>query len=99
MRSVVFIGELLIGLAYTGLGVLTCYEMQHERKTRGRSQFGLAFALMAFTCGPHHLLRAVETLAAHGQPSMTVFGALLIGLPPGLIFVGLRIEALFGGAG
>jgi hypothetical protein len=99
MRYVIGMSELLIGLAYTGLGLLTWYEMHHERASRGRSQFGIAFALMAFTCGPHHLLRAGETFSTPGGTSAAALVALLIGLPPGLVFVGLRIEALRGGEG
>ena len=99
MRYVIGVSELLIGLAYTGLGLLTWYEMHHERATRGRSQFGMAFAFMAFTCGPHHLLRAGETFSTPGGASAAAVAALLIGLPPGLVFVGLRIEALCGGPG
>ena len=99
MRYFVGMGEFLIGLAYTGLGLLTIYELCRERHRRGLSQFGMAFALMAFTCGPHHLLRGLDTYTSPMDPSPGTFFALLVGLPAGLVFVGLRIEALFGGPG
>ena len=119
MNLWIAIAEAMTGVAYTGLGFLTVYEMVRERQTRGWSQFGLAFAVMAFACGPHHLLNATmrflaapvvaHTTAAVGSTGMSMpaasgsnvasLAALLVGLPAGLIFVGLRIEALRGGAG
>jgi hypothetical protein len=90
---------LLTGIAYTGLGVITGYELARHRRSRGFSHFGGAFFVIAFTCGPHHLVHAwrhlVEGEPVHGP--MTA--ALAIGLAPGLIFIGLRAEAAFGGRG
>jgi hypothetical protein len=90
---------LLTGLAYTGLGIITGYELVRHRRTRGFSHFGGAFLVMAFTCGPHHLVHAWRHLhageAAHGP----MLAALAIGLAPGLVFIALRVEAAFGGRG
>ena len=92
--------EALIGLAYTALGSLTVYEMVRERATLGRSPFGLAFAAMAFPCGPHHLLRAFEAATSgHVMHAPSLALAALIGLPAGVVFVGLRLEMLRGGPG
>jgi hypothetical protein len=99
MRLLIATAELMIGLAYTGLGVLTTYELLSNGRTRGFSQFGAAFALMAFTCGPHHLLQAGVTMTSTAPPSIEMAGALLIALPPGLVFIALRLEVLGGGAG
>ncbi|MDA0181752.1 hypothetical protein OJ997_15715 [Solirubrobacter phytolaccae] len=89
---------LLTGLAYTGLAIVTVSEMVHQRE-RGFSQFGAAFFVMASTCGPHHLLHAYRHLVtgevAHGPH----VAALALGVVPAVTFVGLRLEAAFGGRG
>jgi hypothetical protein len=90
---------LLTGLAYSGLGVIAVYELGRNRKTRGFSYLGGAFALMAATCGPHHLVHAEHHLIWNEPASGPMLGALAIGLVPGALFVLLRIEAAFGGRG
>jgi hypothetical protein len=91
--------ELLTGVAYTGLGVITGYELLRHGRTRGYSHFGLAFLVMAFTCGPHHLDHAWRHLIAHEPAHGPMAASLAIGLAPGLTFIGLRVEAAFGGRG
>ena len=90
---------LLTGLAYAGLGVLAAYELGRNHKTRGFSYLGGAFALMAATCGPHHLVHAEHHLLWNEAVSGPMLGALAIGFVPGAVFVLLRIEAAFGGRG
>ena len=90
---------LLTGLAYSGLGVLAVYELGAEHRTRGFSYLGGGFALMAATCGPHHLVHAEHHLIWGEAVSGPMLGALAIGLVPGAIFVLLRIEATLGGRG
>jgi hypothetical protein len=90
---------LLTGLAYSGLGVIAVYELGRDRRTRGFSYLGGAFALMAATCGPHHLVHAEHHLLWAESVSGPMLGALAIGFVPGAIFVLLRIEALAGGPG
>jgi len=90
---------LLTGLAYSGLGVIAVYELSRDRKTRGFSYLGGAFALMAATCGPHHLVHAEHHLLWGEAVSGPMLAALAVGFVPGGIFVLLRIEALFGGRG
>jgi hypothetical protein len=90
---------LLTGLAYSGLGLIACYELGRNHRTRGFSYLGGAFALMAATCGPHHLVHAEHHLL-WGEPTTgPMLAALAIGFVPGGIFVLLRIEALAGGRG
>lgn len=90
---------LLTGLAYTGLGVITGYELARHRRSRGFSHFGAAFFVMAFTCGPHHLVHAWHHLV-QGEPAHgPMLAILVIGLAPALFFIGLRAEAAFGGRG
>ena len=90
---------LLTGLAYSGLGVIAVIELGRNRKTRGFSYLGGAFALMAATCGPHHLVHAEHHLLWGEAVTGPMLGALFIGFVPGGIFVLLRIEAAFGGRG
>jgi hypothetical protein len=95
---VVGIGNLLIGIAYTALGLLSGWESLNLHRYRGWSRFGLGFSLMAASCGPHHLIHGWHALkeGAFSAPMLLVSVA---GLPAGLIFVGLRIERAWGGRG
>jgi hypothetical protein len=90
---------LLTGLAYSGLGIMAVYEQGRERRTRGFSYLGGAFALMAATCGPHHLVHAEHHLLWGELVSGPMLAALAVGLVPGAVFVLLRIEAHLGGRG
>jgi hypothetical protein len=65
---------------------------------RGWSRFGLGFSMMAASCGPHHLTHGWHVLQG-GSASWPMLAVTLIGLPAGLIFVWLRIEAMWGGQG
>jgi hypothetical protein len=90
---------LLTGLAYSGLGMIAVYELGRHARSRGFSYLGGAFALMAATCGPHHLVHAEHHLLRGYVPSGPMLAALIVGFVPGAIFVLLRIEALAGGRG
>jgi hypothetical protein len=90
---------LLTGIAYTALGVIAAYELVRHRRDRGFSHFGLSFAVMAFTCGPHHLIHAWRHLVAHEPAHGPMLAALAIGAVPAVVFIGLRLEAVFGGRG
>ncbi len=98
MTLVVGIGNLLIGLAYTGLGLLSIWETLSLHRFRGWSRFGIGFSLMAASCGPHHLIHGWHEFQA-GCPYWPMLAVTLIGLPAGLIFVLLRIETALGGRG
>ncbi len=90
---------LLTGLAYTGLGVLTAYELGYGAGRRGWSHLGGAFLLMAATCGPHHLVHAFHILVEGERVTAPLAAALAVGVVPGVLFVGLRLEVLAGGRG
>jgi hypothetical protein len=98
MPLIVGVGNLLIGLAYTGLGLLSAWETFSLHRYRGWSRFGIGFSLMAASCGPHHLIHGWRVLH-DGCSSWPMLAATLIGLPAGLIFVGLRVETALGGRG
>jgi hypothetical protein len=91
--------SLALGLAYTGLGAITAYELARHSGSRGFSYFGAAFLLMAATCGPHHLAHAVHLLLEHEPASTALLASLVLGAPAGVTFVLLRLEAAFGGRG
>jgi hypothetical protein len=91
--------SLALGLAYTGLGAITAYELARHTGSRGFSYFGAAFLLMAATCGPHHLAHAEHLLLGREQASTAMLAALALGTPAGVTFIALRAEAAFGGRG
>ena len=99
MRAAVAALNLILGSVYTGYGVLTIIDLRREWNRRGFSHFGLAWIAMAFTCGPHHLEHGLH-LAFSGRDGgpLDLF-AVVVGLPAGVIWFLLRIEALTGGRG
>ena len=99
MNVVAGLLALLTGLSYTGLGLITGYELARHSGQRGFSHFGAAFTVMAMTCGPHHLVHSVHLLfeGERATPELTL--ALALGAVPGVAFILLRVEALLGGRG
>jgi hypothetical protein len=98
ISQVIGLSSLGIGLAYAGLGLLSAWETVSLHRYRGWSRFGLGFTLMAASCGPHHLTHGWRVLQG-GAVSWPMLAATLVGLPAGLIFVWLRLEAMGGGQG
>jgi hypothetical protein len=98
MRISIALLNLLIGLVYTSYGIITVRELAKGWKTVGPSHFGLAWCAMAFTCGPHHLAHAGH-IAASQSPSGLELAAVVIGVPAGVTWFLLRIEAIRGGPG
>jgi hypothetical protein len=98
MRTAVVLVNLVIGLVYTSYGIITVRELAKGWRTVGLSHFGVAWAAMAFTCGPHHLAHAAHV--GFGQsPSGLELAAVVIGVPAGVTWFLLRIEAIRGGRG
>jgi hypothetical protein len=98
MQTGVAIVNLIIGLVYTSYGIITVRELAKGWRTVGLSHFGVAWAAMAFTCGPHHLAHSAH-VALGQSPSGLEFAAIVIGVPAGVTWFLLRIEAIRGGAG
>ena len=94
MEYAVGISNLILGVAYTSYGVLTAIEMKRGWRTDGFSHFGAAWIAMAFTCGPHHLEHGAHALA-DGRSGGLDFYAVLVGLPVGVTWMLLRMEAMF----
>lgn len=95
---VIGLSNLAIGLAYAGLGLLSVWETVTLHRYRGWSRFGIGFALMAASCGPHHLVHGWQILQGESV-SWQMLAVTLIGLPGGLTFVLLRFETMWGGQG
>jgi hypothetical protein len=90
--------NLLIGMAYVTLGLLSAWEVASQYRYRGVSRFGLGFSLMAASCGPHHLIHGWCVLQG-GAVSTPMLAVSLTGLPAGLVFCWLRAEAMRNGRG
>jgi hypothetical protein len=91
--------NLILGIAYTTYGFITISEMKRGWKTMGFSHFGMAWILMAFTCGPHHFVHGVHTLFEGRVGGGWDLAAVVIGFPAGVAFLVLRVEAWIGGRG
>lgn len=99
MTATLAIFNLVLGTAYVGYGVLTAMDLKRGWSKNGFSHFGAAWILMAFTCGPHHLAHALH-LGMEGRPGGALdLLAVAVGLPAGVIWLMLRIEAYKGGRG
>ncbi len=96
--SIIGIGNLLVGLAYSTMCLMGIWETISLYRHRGWSRFGIGFVVMAASCGPHHLIHGWHVL--QGEPvTGAMLAATLIGLPSGIIFIWLRIEAALDGRG
>jgi hypothetical protein len=98
MIVAIAITNILLGIAYTSYGVITAMEMKNDWRSFGFSHFGAAWIAMAFTCGPHHLDHGLHALADGRGGSLDLL-SVVVGLPAGVIWMGLRIEAFLGGRG
>jgi hypothetical protein len=99
MRLAVALTNLVLGVAYTGYGIMTAIEMKRDWRTYGFSHFGAAWIAMAFTCGPHHLVHGIHAATGSRAGGGLDLFAVVVGLPVGVIWLGLRVEAFTGGAG
>ncbi len=99
MSVLVGLLNLVLGMAYTTYGVLTLVDMKRGWTTMGFSHFGAAWVAMAFTCGPHHVEHGLHNLVYGRAGGPLDLVAVLVGLPMGLTWLYLRIEAFLGGRG
>lgn len=99
MTTLVAVLNIVLGTVYLQYGTMTILDMKRSWKTLGFTHFGMAWILMAFTCGPHHLAHGIHLLSLGrlGGPLDAV--AVLFGLPVGVIWFLLRVEAFRGGRG
>ena len=99
MRASVATINILVGTVYLALGVLIVVDLKLGWRLFGFSRFGGGLAAVAFTCGAHHLAHG-HHVAFEGHDAGTLdLVSVVVGLPFGLIWLGLRLEALAGGVG
>ncbi len=91
--------NLVLGFVYLNYGTMTAIEMTRNRKTMGFSHFGAAWIAMAFTCGPHHLVHGVHLMFEGRNGGLLDLLAVAIGVPAGVIWFALRVEAFMGERG
>ena len=99
MNEVVAVLNIVLGCAYTGYGVLTIIDLKRGWRRFGYSHFGGAWVAMAFTCGPHHLAHGWHMLVEGRTAGPLDLLAVVVGLPFGVVWLSLRIEAVLGGRG
>jgi hypothetical protein len=97
--ALVAISNIVLGVTYTSHGMMTAIEMKRDWRTFGFSHFGAAWICMAFTCGPHHLDHGLHVAAAGRLGGPLDLVAVLVGLPVGVLWLCLRVEAFLGGRG
>lgn len=99
MSIAVGVINIVIGLVYTSYGLMTVADLRRNWSERGASHFGFAWIAMAFTCGPHHLEHGLHVLAYDRSGGPLDLAAITVGLPAGVIWFLLRLEAQAGGRG
>jgi hypothetical protein len=91
--------NLVVGLVFLLVGTLIVIELVRDSRRRGFSHFGAAWLAMAFTCGMHHWIHGIH-LGFEGRTAGSLdLIAVAVGLPAGVIWAGLRLEAFGGGRG
>jgi hypothetical protein len=91
--------SLLLGTVYTSYGIMTIIDLAKGWRHYGLSHFGLAWIAMAFTCGPHHFDHGVHLLVSGREGGALELLAVVVGIPAGVAWFLLRVEALAGGRG
>lgn len=99
MNLAVAVVNIVLGLAYTGYGIMTAIEMKRDWRAYGFSHFGVAWIFMAFTCGPHHLDHGVHALLDGSRGGFLDVVTVVVGIPAGVLWLALRVEAFTGGRG
>jgi hypothetical protein len=78
---------------------MTIVDMKRGWKQFGFTHFGAAWILMAFTCGPHHIIHGIHALNPGRDATALDMAVVLIGYPAGVGWFLLRVEAFAGGRG
>ena len=99
VNGAVAAANLALGLIYTSYGVMTAIDLRRHWGQLGFSHFGVAWLLMAFTCGPHHLEHGWHVAMGMREAGPLDLIAVLVGAPAGVTWFLLRVEGLIGGRG
>lgn len=99
MTAAVATLNIVLGLVYFQYGTMTAIELRRNRREMGLSRFGIAWILMAFTCGPHHLVHGIHVALEGRTAGGLDLIATLIAFPAGVTWFLLRVEAFRGGRG
>lgn len=91
--------NLLLAGCYLTIGALIAIDLERDVRRRGWTHFGAAWLTIMFTCGAHHLVHGVHVVAEGRAAGGLDLTAVLLGVPPGLVFSWLRVEARRGGRG
>jgi hypothetical protein len=97
--ELVAITNLVLGAVYTQYGTMTIIDMKRSWRSLGFSHFGAAWIAMAFTCGPHHLIHGAHVAFEGRAGGPLDLIAVVVGLPAGVIWFLLRVEAFTGRPG
>lgn len=88
-----------LGLVYVSYAFMTLHDLRASWTSRGGSHLAWGFTAIMLTCGPHHLDHALHLLAGNQVPGALDLAVVALGLPTGLVWFLLRVEARRGGAG
>lgn len=99
MSTAVATGNIVLGVAYLVLGAIVLLDLHRQRSERGVWQMGAALAALCFTCGPHHVVHGVHVGFENVPAGRLDLVTVMVALPPGILFLWLRAEALTGGRG
>lgn len=93
------LANIAMSFVYLAYGTITLFDLKEGWRDRTRRQFGLAFLAIMFTCGPHHLDHGLHLLLTDARGGALDLLVVVLGLPAGLVWFRLRVEALLGGPG
>ena len=91
--------NIVLGLVYFQYGTMTALELRRNWREMGLSRFGIAWILMAFTCGPHHFVHGIHVVLEGRTAGGLDLIATVIAFPAGVVWFLLRVEAFRGGRG
>ena len=91
--------NLVMAVVYVGIGTIVAIDLEGAIRRRGYSHFGVAWLTIMFTCGAHHLVHGVHLVAEGREISGIDVLATLLGIPVGVVWSRLRLEASAGGRG
>lgn len=99
MKVALAVVSLGLGATYVSFGVITAVDLLRERSAGVVPHFGRAIVAIAWTCGPHHLEHGIHLATAARQAGPVELFTVAAGLPAGLVWLYLRLEAMAGGRG